>query len=135
MFKRIVTASIPIVLVFLLNLFFAYSSIDYTQELSTFMHVLGGFVVAWFFYSVYLYSSKRKLITIKPANLSFLFLIFFTISIGVVWEWYEFIYDIINKTSYQPSIADTMSDLLMDTIGSIIFIFIIKIFRRTKNTD
>lgn len=47
------------------------------------------------------------------------FIIIFTMAIGGAWEILEFTSDVILKTNHQPSLLDTMLDLIFDLIGGI----------------
>lgn len=38
--------------------------------------------------------------------------------IGIGWEWFEFLSDVFLGTHHQPSVADTMKDLLLDIGGA-----------------
>jgi putative Mn2+ efflux pump MntP len=45
-------------------------------------------------------------------------------AMGVIWEFLEWISDILFDLNAQPSLQDTMLDLLADTIGGVLMAFI-----------
>ena len=90
-------------------------------------HLSGGFLIAMLLFSFYNndFASLRQYLKI-------LVVIAMTLGVGVVWEFLEFI---ASQTLVQPlynfygrhfyfmgNLADTMSDLLMDTLGAIAFL-------------
>ncbi len=96
-----------------------YSSILYWDKLVHFQSGLvfsgTGFVV------VYLLSeSERTPIELSPGFLA-LFAIVFSIAIGAMWEVAEFAGDAIFHSHWQRDNIDTMSDLIADGVGAIIF--------------
>ena len=49
-----------------------------------------------------------------------LFIIMFTMAVGVIWEIVEYIIDSLSTSHLQYSLDDTMKDLLFDTIGGLL---------------
>jgi hypothetical protein len=58
-------------------------------------------------------------IYLPPAFLA-LFIIMFTMAIGVIWELTEYLVDELTCSHLQYSLTDTMRDLLFDTIGALL---------------
>lgn len=85
-----------------------------------FMHAFGGFAIAHMLTSivrVYKISWWKNI----PALWNIIFICGFVMIFGVAWEWYEFLSDTFLKTTHQPSLADTMYDMLFDFSGTLIF--------------
>lgn len=118
-----------------------------------FMHILSGFVCASFGYdlAVILQRKKGKCSIILAA----MFGLMFALSIAVGWEFYEFLMDSLHGTNLQLSkagpetamfdmskyhneygylgLVDTMTDMMMNTIGGIVgMVFMIILRKRSK---
>ncbi|OGM89383.1 hypothetical protein A3J77_01170 [Candidatus Wolfebacteria bacterium RBG_13_41_7] len=85
------------------------------------MHFLGGFWVAMVYFWI---NAKVEILNSEFSKLpkwlvNLLFILSFIALIGVLWEFYEFIFDFFNgKTGmFQGSSADTMGDLFFDLVG------------------
>lgn len=118
-----------------------------------FMHILSGFVCASFGYdlAVVLQRKKGKCSIILAA----MFGLMFALSIAVGWEFYEFLMDSLHGTNLQLSktgpetamfdiskyhneygylgLVDTMTDMMMNSIGGIVgMVFMIILRKRSK---
>ena len=98
----------------------------------TAMHFLGGFWVAM----MALYLTERihdKSVLEHTPVLKFFLLIGVAMTIGFLWEGYEFLADtfILHKRFIQGSVADTMSDLLADFLGALVYA-VFALFVRNK---
>ncbi len=92
-----------------------------TQPLfDVFMHVLGGFAIAYMFV-VMIDAYKMSWWKQIPSLWRIIFIAGFVMLFGVAWEWYEFLSDIFYHTNHQPSLTDTVYDLLFDLTGALIF--------------
>ena len=108
--------------------------------LALFVHILGSFsgfydnlpgwdhlthamsaslVAALGFVVVVAIDKYAESIFLPPAFLA-LFIVMFTMSIGVIWELMEFIVDETTGSLLQYSLSDTMLDLVFDTIGGLL---------------
>jgi len=115
------------------------------------MHFFGGFWLAAVFFWL---NSKFNIIEIRLFNincnfwrtgffellLSFGLTLGFVALIGILWEFFEFGYDVlISAKGYaaaaQRGTADTISDLFFDLFGGLFFILIFKIFPLIKSTS
>lgn len=90
---------------------------------SPLFHTLGGFATAWtlvmgvhFFGPWGVFQLHKRLII--------LFYIALVSLVGVVWEFAEFVLDEALGWNWQPSLADTISDLALDLVGGLIFLII-----------
>ena len=86
---------------------------------------LAGFlfgIVGWIVMFLLLQSDRLPRTT-GPALLS-VFGVCFAVTLGVVWEIFEFAVDLrwphINMMSHETGVRDTMSDLILDLIGAVI---------------
>jgi hypothetical protein len=105
------------------------------------MHFLGGFWVAMA--ATALISNFQFPISneiFKQKKLSFFIVILsFVALIGVLWEFFEFGYDVlISSKEYlaavQQGVGDTMSDLFFDLLGGLVFLVIYK-FQLSKKSN
>src|SRR3989344_3660844 len=74
--------------------------------------------------SAYLYLSWSRITgrAVSSFGVVFVFCLFFTLVIGVVWEIFEYVNDITYTTNY---VTDTMSDLFLDVIGAFCSLYFI----------
>ena len=82
-----------------------------------FLHALGSFSFSLFYYSIL---TKTTTLTIEPKFYISIFVASIGISLGCIYEIYEFISDSIIKSNNQHGLKDTNFDLISDVIGSII---------------
>ncbi len=54
--------------------------------------------------------------------------IIFMLSIGLIWEFYEFFGDTFFGTNMQPNLEDTIYDMIFNVFGTLIIIVIAKVF-------
>lgn len=85
------------------------------------LHFVGGFATALTGLLLYRIIRATHHAHIAPRILFAGSIIFFTLSVGVLWEWYEFLHDALFQTLMQPTLSDTMKDLLLDTLGAVLF--------------
>lgn len=99
----------------------------------TFVHTFSGVIAGLFGFSILTIVYKSKKITFGPF-FALIFSMCFAISIGVFWEIYEFIHDIITTSNMQRygnaltkepfigqnALLDTMKDLILNTIGGFV---------------
>ncbi|MPW26446.1 hypothetical protein GC105_11660 [Alkalibaculum sp. M08DMB] len=86
------------------------------------LHGLSGLIFGniGFFIVSYLNSNKKINIKLSPGFVA-LFSFCFAIAIGAIWEIYEYTIDyFFNTTMQNASLDDTMSDIILDTIGALI---------------
>ncbi len=87
------------------------------------MHFIGGVAIAYFIGLSYRAAAELKLLG-EPSAVVFPPMILGLTSLAaVVWEFAEFIADQQFGTHSQPSLADTLLDLLMGLLGGAIWIF------------
>lgn len=103
----------------LLGVFFLYKLFP---NYDIFMHVGTGFILSFIINDI-----LKEFI--KPKILKYFLVICVLVFLGVVWELGEYVWDqtistYFQKTFLQISIRDTMGDLLMNMIGSLIFVLI-----------
>ena len=133
---NILLAISPMLAIFFANMFL-YTLFGLTEELwfSMSMHTLGGFVTAWSAANVYGLVKEKYRLSIKPFFLFVFFLIGTTAIVGILWEVYEFTSRIVFPSQVPLTLADTLTDLLMDMLGAVVFgIFLGKRSRRNRST-
>ncbi len=132
-FKDVCTAAIPPIVVIILQ-YIRMHTLPMRSELDVLAHVMGGVAIGWMSMILLERWRRRGWAALRP----FIFrdyIVFSTVSlVGVVWEFWEFIMQAVTGDIYQPSIADTMNDLLMDLIGALILIAIYRIIRHIQQT-
>jgi hypothetical protein len=77
------------------------------------MHMLGAFLFA----SLFIYFSLYKKSNNKYLKINYKNIIIFVLFVGVVWEVYEYIHDIIRQVEWR-GVGDTSKDLVNDIIGA-----------------
>ncbi|WP_297426426.1 hypothetical protein [Clostridium sp.] len=82
-----------------------------------FLHALGSFSFSLFFYSIL---SKVTTYIIFPKLYGCIFVAAIGISLGCIFEIYEFISDTANKINNQHGLIDTNFDLISDVVGAVI---------------
>jgi len=85
------------------------------------MHFLGGMWAVFFLFWIFEKKKNDYLFT-SPKVLSFLFALGFAALVGILWEFFEFLFDVFISSrgfayAAQTSSADTMGDLFMDLVG------------------
>ncbi len=135
------TAILFLVLIFLINIFLMASDIDYifrTFKVDLILHFSGGFFMAMFFadYLKHLHIGNPS----SPKLKKTLIIVSVTVFIGVVWEFSEYLatgffgdylYNKYGAVCCMGNLDDTISDLLMDTLGASLFTaFFLNPFRR-----
>ncbi len=125
---------LPILLLSLLGLIFVLHALAASfgwylryPAFSIIPHFLGGFWIGCL--ALYYARSRSAFVTLpkSPWGRAVLFLAFVAL-VGVMWEFYEFMFDRVmiaigNPFRTQPSLADTMGDLAMDLFGGCVFTF------------
>lgn len=96
---------------------------DAWYGVSPIMHALGGFVTAWTIWQlvrIFAYKSSKKL----PAWSIHLLLLGGVLVVGIVWEWYEFVLELVFDADHILGIGDTLIDLTMDGVGALVYSFV-----------
>ncbi len=107
---KILSASLLILSIFSIS-HFVFEPMDLyfiLPNLDILMHVLGGFAFGFFFISLFEFKS------FKFSLLSIMLLVLF---VGIVWEVYEWVSDIINLRTYGGWV-DTIKDIFDDMLGA-----------------
>jgi hypothetical protein len=129
---KIFKALLPMIIVLTVVMVYLYVvSMDVPWWLSVVFHFFGGLTTAWSALMVYNFYQKKFKLKIRPQFLFYLFLISLVALAGILWEVYEYIHDCFSSVVFQPSLADTMSDLAADLLGAIVFVGIL-VFRRQR---
>ena len=84
----------------------------YPESGNTYFHVLGGFFIAALAASYYA-TQFAKL----PQPLRFFCIVGIVMGVGVLWEFHEYALGHFIHIPLQGDLADTMKDLLADTLG------------------
>jgi hypothetical protein len=90
-----------------------------------FMHTLGGMTVA-----LALIAAVEGYTNWMPRSLSAkaMFVSGGVILVGLLWELFEYLLDRWLGVNLQPSIPDTIADLLFDTVGALVVVVVISLF-------
>lgn len=89
------------------------------------LHIAGGFWSALFIFWIFKKRKDPYLLTVSW-EISLLLVVSFSVFVGMLWEFYEFLYDVfISSTrSYayllQLGTADTIKDLFFDLVGGVL---------------
>ena len=88
-----------------------------SKHYDRFLHALGSFSFSLFCYSIL---TKTTTLTIQPKFYISIFVASIGISLGCIYEIYEFFSDSTIKSNNQHGLKDTNFDLISDVIGSIL---------------
>lgn len=96
------------------------------------MHIVGGFVAAWSLWRFFFAYQSNGMVRIEPRSVIIFFLISWAAFAGVLWEVYEFTHDTLFPEGFlfQPSIHDTMADLILDVFGGSVFAAVVLVLKR-----
>ena len=130
--KEIIDAGKPMLYLYLINLFLDIFTPFY-QVFGWFdspMHIMGGYAAAW---SVYRYMTMYPKFSIKTSSQYVDYFLFAsaTASIAVVWEVYELITSEIFNVVMQPTVFDTVKDMVLGMVGATIYVYYKKIRLKT----
>lgn len=93
------------------------------MELDMFAHALGGASIAWMGTILWTRSQQQKRIPAKIPTWIAAWCIFgLVLFASIAWELFEFAMEHTTGWLFQPSLADTMNDFVMDMLGGITFI-------------
>lgn len=101
------------------------------------LHVSSGFLLGIFgFLLVYVWNEKEEIeLDMKPSFVAF-FAFMFSVGLGALWEIFEFSMDLGFGLNMQKSgLVDTMSDLIVDTIGALVIAVLGYGYLRTAGTE
>lgn len=94
----------------------------HATEWDAFAHVLGGAAIAWSAHILWVRWQERKIIPQKtPAWIAAWCVFGAVLFAGITWELFEFVMEQQTGWIFQPSIADTMCDFVMDMLGGALF--------------
>jgi hypothetical protein len=82
-------------------------------------HTLSGIAFGLIGYAILILTYQKRNVKLVPLFTS-LFAMSFSIATSTLWEIIEFLVDIIFKANMQPSGEDTMTDLVVGTLGALI---------------
>lgn len=118
-FSDLAKVLLPPFLVYMANEVFQgfWPELYRAKSIDTYFHFLGGMTIAFSVMVALPVAERFKWIKVKNAGLAFCIVVAFVMAAAVFWEFYEFLHDLIYDTHFQPSLRDTMKDLLMGTMG------------------
>lgn len=124
--KVMASAAVAAVLILVLELIASKLTLYYVWPwFDILMHTLGGMTVALALIAAvegYTNWMPRSL----PAKAGFV--AGGVIIVGLLWELFEYVLDLWLGVNLQPSIPDTIADLLFDTVGALVVVVIISLF-------
>ncbi len=82
------------------------------------MHLLGGASLGASGVFLLHALTQKKLVVFRHPFLSFLFVLGLVAVIAVVWEWYEYLIDILFFAHFQKGVGDTLFDLGLGLSGA-----------------
>lgn len=95
----------------------------YFSSLDILMHLVGGACVAWAAMVLVAYAIRENKLPRMPFWFVVAFCVGTAITVGVLWEFYEFMNDFFMNTNQQLAqygVNDTMKDLADDLMGALI---------------
>ncbi len=121
--KKIIKLFIFPFLVYMFNTIFMAVALDFYNNYSvdTLSHFLGGLSIAYSANYAFSLMEQTGWITIKKNILRGVIIVGMVMIFAVSWEFYEFLADHFLHTAMQPNLADTIKDLCMGMIGTVVF--------------
>lgn len=111
-------------LVLCVHIFLTYTGGYYWwAHVDKIMHLLGGMSIAASSLQLYPYAKSRGFIGVVHSSLLIVMVVAMVSFVAVGWEFFEFMLDHTFRTNMQPSVADTMGDLLCGLIGGTLIAF------------
>lgn len=130
---KLFIAGLPMLVVFVAHLFFSWDqTLPYIHLQSMAFHFSGGVATAWSIWMLFGLLAEYVNFSINPKILLLVFLVSLTTLVGVIWEVAEFALDVQMGWSLQPSLPDTMMDLIMDTLGALTVSLLLLMVRPKK---
>jgi hypothetical protein len=93
------------------------------NNVDTYIHFIGGLSIAFSINNALTVLEKENLLVIKRKLVKVFFIVAAVAFVAVLWEIYEFTWDLNFGTHLQPSNFDTIKDLIMGTLGGLLFCF------------
>ena len=84
------------------------------------MHIAGGMAIAWMGLTALRRWQELARIPQLPRWFACVALTGFVMTVGVVWEWYEYIRWITIDPAMGLTLPDTLKDLAMDMLGGLV---------------
>lgn len=133
--KKIFIAIIPMTVLYSVNFVFTFIFEIYDNVYaSVIMHTLGGMVTAWALLNIYHIFQIKYKFKVETRFLFILFIMGGVAIIGILWEVHEIILDYIFPQDFGLTNTDTVTDLVMDTLGAWLFMSFYSLIKlkRTK---
>ena len=112
---------LPLAILIVLHVVFLLLDLYSITHLDSVMHLAGGIVLAMCLYG-FLVSAIDRGWCPDPGNIVSAILVVSLVTTGAVcWECYEWISDRLFATRLQPSVTDTVKDLLLGLLGGILY--------------
>ncbi len=122
----------PIIILVIHSIFVLLDAYEIYSWLDLLMHFFGGLAIAASYVSL-LRSIHHRSLEEMPGILFFLFIISLVALTAVLWEFLEFILDLMFNLRAQPDLTDTIIDLFLGLVGGICGYFIMKHQHRHVN--
>jgi hypothetical protein len=122
MIVRYILAFVPMGVTYVLGVVLdQFNVYDMWYPTSPIMHALGGFVTALTLWILIRLSISEQRLMQAPPILVQCTLIGGVVLVGIAWEWYEFILDILYHSGHILGVGDTLIDLTMDACGAFVY--------------
>jgi hypothetical protein len=135
-FKNLIKIGIFPLVVYLLNDIFCRFWFGFYVDhgVDSYFHFVGGVSIAFAALEAFKVLEENNFIEIKRKLVKAFLVISIVALAAVLWEIYEFILDLISHTNaHQPSLFDTMKDMILGLIGGTIYSSLN--FLRSESTD
>jgi hypothetical protein len=101
-----------------------------------FLHTSSGFILGFAgFLLVYVLNEEAKIKLDMSVGLMAMFAFAFAVTLGVFWEMVEFAIDLIFSYNMQNGLVDTMTDLIVDSIGALVISIAGYIYIKRRKED
>lgn len=89
------------------------------------MHFFGGFVISYFYNGIYKQAERHQLLGQPAVFLRVITVFALASTTTILWEFSEFMCDLVLGTSQQTSLPDTMLDMFLGMIGAVVLLALV----------
>lgn len=129
MVLKYILVLIPMLITYLVGIWLTeVGAYEAWYTVSPIMHGIGGFVTAWTAWMIWNLHVPKKELQKFPRYVFIMILVGVVLFVGISWEWYEYILDVLYDTSHILGVGDTLLDLTMDTVGALVYsLFVLRV--------
>lgn len=85
------------------------------------LHLMGAAIIARAAFVFWAWGQRKRLLPRLPYWVAVAFAVGIAAIVGIIWEQYEFLWDLSNGSWLTPNVADFIKDLTNDLLGAFVF--------------